>query len=106
MSDLITDSFNFLISSGTELYELAEDMELEELEEKIPEYLNAIQQCFEQIDKSKLTFNDVEYLKVIISLHDKITNLIRMKKEVVSSELKQLRTGKQMQNTYPQISYQ
>ncbi len=100
-----TQDVNSIISSGEQLYELAKDFELTELEEKIPEYIKAIQQHFVNLDENKLTYRDFEDVKKIMSLHKMITSLLNGKKVEISNNIKQLHSGKKMQNTYPQTSY-
>jgi Na+/phosphate symporter len=100
-----THSFNSIINSGEQLYELAKDFDITELEEKMPEYSMAIQEHFVNLNENELTYKDVENLKKIMSVHEMITDLLNKKKEEISKDLKQLHSGKQMQNTYSQTRY-
>ncbi len=93
--------YNSIINLSEQLCNTAPDFDVIELEEKTQEYLKAIEQYFVKLDKHKLTENNFEDIKEIISVHKTITSLLKRKKEEISTKLKQLHTGKEMQNTYP-----
>jgi hypothetical protein len=95
-----THHFNSVISSGETLCKLATDLNLTELEEKMPEYTQAIQQYFVYFEQNECTQNDLDDLKIIMSEHKIIVNLLSGKKEEISKKMKQLHVGKTMQNTY------
>ncbi len=98
-------SFNSIISSGEQLYKLARNLDIAELEKELPEYTRIIEQYFLGLDREELTHADFKELKQVMSAHKKIVNLINKEKEKISKNLKQLHTGKEMQNTYPQTRY-
>ncbi len=99
------DSFKSIISSGEQIYELVKDQELTELENKLPDYTYRVKQYFLGLDREALIQRDIEDLKEVMSMHEMITNLLNGIKEEVSNNLKQLHSGKKMQNTYPQTHY-
>jgi hypothetical protein len=96
-----TDNFNSVISSGEMLCKLATDLNITELEEKMPEYTKAIQQYFVNFEQNECTQNDFDDLKKIVSEHKIIIDLFNSRKEEISKKLKQVHVGKTMQDTYP-----
>jgi Na+/phosphate symporter len=76
-----------------------------ELEIKLPEYTKQIEQYFLGLDKEKLTLTDYERLKRVMITHKNIVKLINENKKEISNNIKQLHTGKKMQNTYPLTTY-
>lgn len=99
------DSFKSIVSSGEQIYKLAKNLDITELEKKIPEYTRRIEQYFLGLDREELTVNDIGSLKQVMSTHKKIVNLINEEKGKISKNIKQLHTGKEMQNIYPQTIY-
>lgn len=97
--------FYSVISSGERLCELAKDLNITELEEKIPEYRQKIQEHFVFLYENELTYRDVENVKKIMSMHEELTNLLDKKKEEVFKNIKQLHAGKEMQTTYPRTVF-
>jgi len=93
-------SFNSIVSSGEQIYELAKNQDITGLEIKVPEYTRSIEQYFLGLDREELTLNDFEDLKQVMSTHKKIVLLINEEKETTAKNIKQLHTGKEMQNTY------
>ena len=94
-------SFDSIINSGEQLYKLAKDLNIIELEKEIPKYTQTIEAYFLEQDKQDLTHTDLNELKELMSTHKKITGLLSQKKEKILKNLKQLHLGKEMQNTYP-----
>jgi hypothetical protein len=95
------DSFKSIISSSEHIYNLAKSLDTVGLEKELPEYTKIIEQYFLGLDKEALTRTDFESLKRVMSTHEKIVNLINAEKEKITTNLKQLHAGKEMQNTYP-----
>jgi len=100
-----TNSFNAVIRSAEQLYGLAKDLNITELEKKIPEYTKIVQKHFVELEESKLTHKDVENVKKFLSTNRMITDLLNKKKRNLFKEIKQIQVGKQMQMTYPATNY-
>ncbi len=98
------DHFKTAVGSGKRIYELAKELNIDELEKQLPEYTEIIEQYFLGLDREKLSIKDIESIKYVMSTHEKIVNLIDKEKEQLSVNLKQLHTGKEMKNTYPQTA--
>ena len=96
--------FNSIIDSGEEIYSLAKTLEINEVEKKLPDYIRNIKKYFDGLNRDKLTVDDLDDVKQIMSVHKKIINLINQEKEKISKNIKQLHTGNQMRNTYPNKS--
>ncbi len=102
MQSGVRDNIDLIINSGDELYQLAKNLDIVELEKEIPKYTKRIEAFFHEQNKQNLTQTDLDLLKQLISTHKQITNLLSNKKETVLKNIKQLHIGKEMQNTYPQ----
>lgn len=94
----VLDTIN---NAGEQLFNLAEELDIAGLEKELPEYTQLIEQYFLGMDKNTLTATDAESLKKVMDTHLKIVSMVSEKKEKVSNNIKQLQTGKEMQNTYP-----
>lgn len=92
--------FDGIISSGEQLFSLAKDLDMVGLEKELPEYTQQIEQYFLELDKEKLTSTDIKSLEQLMLSHKSLVTLISEKKEKISISIKQLHTGKEMQNTY------
>ena len=84
-----------------ELFVLANELEVAELEKKIPEYQNEIEQQFNALDKEKLTDTDMDNLQALLLRHRELVELLNDKKNKISKELRKLHLGKAMQQAYP-----
>ena len=98
-------SVDAIIALSLRLIGLAKDPELLALEKEMPAYSQQIEQFFNALDKEKLTSTDAECLESIMENHKKIAALITNKKDIISNNIKQLQTGKEMQNTYPKAAF-
>jgi len=100
MQSDIRSSIDLIINSGEQLYQLAKNMDIVELEKEIPKYTQTIEAYFLEQNKQTLNQSNLVQLKQLMSTHKEITNLLSNKKEKISKNLKQLHMGKEMQNTY------
>ncbi len=96
------DCFKSIVGSGERIYKLAKDLNIDELEKQLPKYTEIIEQYFLSLNREKLSIKDIESIKYVMSTHEKIVNLVDKEKEQLSINLKRLRTGKEMKNTYHQ----
>lgn len=101
MQSSIRGSIDLIINSGEQLYQLAKNLNIVELEKEMPKYTQIIEAYFLEQNGRNLTQTELDELKELISTHKEITNLLSKKKETISKNLKQLHIGKEMQNTYP-----
>lgn len=95
------ESFNSIVILNEELCRLLSEKNIIELEKKIPNYTNSIESYFLKQQNQTLTGANQEQLEQLIVRHKKFTNLIYEYKEKISKSIKQLYTGREMQNTYP-----
>jgi hypothetical protein len=95
-------SFDSIINSGEQLYQLAKNLDIVELEKEIPKYTQTIEAYFVNQDKQNITQLELNELEQLVSVHKKITSLLSNNKEKILKNIKQLHTGKEMQNTYLQ----
>ena len=93
--------FDAIIRSGEQLFSLAKDLDMVALEKELPEYTQQIEQYFLKLDKEKLTFTDIKSLEQLMDTHKNLVTIISDNKEKISINIRQLHTGKKMQNTYP-----
>ncbi len=93
--------FDTIIRSGKQLCSLAKVLDIVSLENELPEYTKQIEQYIHGIDKERLTAIDIEKLEQVMVSHKNLATIISEKKEKISISIKQLHTGKEMQNTYP-----
>ena len=105
MNNSNLSDYDLIISLSEQLCNMAPDPDVTELEEKTRAYLKALEQYFVKldIDKQKKSEQHIEHIKEIISVHKTVTGLLKRKKEDISTDLKRLHAGKEMQNTYPQM---
>ncbi len=99
------ESFNSLIILSEHICDLINDQDknIDELKKRILEYTQNIESHFLIQHKQDMSHVDLKALKQLLSTHEKITNLINDEKVKVSKKLKILHTGKEMQNTYPEM---
>jgi hypothetical protein len=106
MEELDTQGYlKLIVRTGEQLYTLAKELNISEIEKNLPEYSRLIEKYFLGLDREKLSIKDIESLKYVMSTHEKIANLIDQEKDKISVNLKQLHAGKEMQSTYPQTTY-
>ena len=94
-------SIDSISNLGEQLYQLANNLDVTGLEEKLPYYMQSIEQYFSNLDRKKITQNELKGLKQIMVTHKKIVSLIDDEKETISKNLKQLHSGKEMKKAYP-----
>lgn len=92
--------FDAIIKSGEQLFSLIKELDMVALEKELPEYTQQIEQYFLKLDKQKLTSTDIKSLEQVMVTHKNIETIISENKEKISLNIKQLHTGKKMQNTY------
>lgn len=96
--------YDAIIRSGEQLFNLAKGLDIVGLEKDLPEYTQQIEQYFLGLNKEKLTSTDIKSLEQVMDNHKNLATLISEKKEKISINIKQLHTGKEMQNTYPKTA--
>ena len=96
------ESHDAILRAGERLYNLAKDLQITDVEKKLPDYTKEIEQYFINVKKDDLISADIDKLKILLNMHDKILHVLINERENVSIKLKQLHTGKSMQSLYPQ----
>lgn len=97
-------AYDEIIRSSEQLSSFLRDLDMIGLDKDLPEYTQKIEQYFLDLDKEKLTTTDIKSLEQLMDNHQNLVTLIAEKKEKVSINIKQLHTGKEMQNTYPKTA--
>lgn len=77
------------------------DLNVDELQNKVKKYLRKIENRVCALKSSDVTEHNLNELKQLILLHENITLLFNKEREKLSKKLKELHAGKKMQNTYP-----
>jgi hypothetical protein len=94
------DSFNSIVSLSEELCNQNSDMEVTELLYKISEYNQKIESYFRLHNTKDITPVIQQELEQLLSLHERMVIFFTKEKEKLSKNIKQIHTGKKMQNTY------
>lgn len=94
--------FSIVKTLCEQMFNLAEKFEFAELEQNISEYSRLLKQQCLAIDQSTLTNDDLHKLEQLLLRHRELVDFLKEKKETISSELKLIRLGKQMQMAYPE----
>ena len=77
------------------------DISEDELQLKVTEYTSKIENHFLALKSGHPSKHNLDELKQLMQIHEKVTVLFNQEKDKVSKKLKKLRAGKKMQNTYP-----
>jgi len=97
---LMQAGFDEIIRSGEQIFSLAKNLDMLGLEKELPLYTQQIEDYFIELDKEKLTPTDIKSLEQVMVTHKNLITTISENKEKISINIKQLQTGKMMQNTY------
>ena len=97
-------SYDAILTLSEQLQTLMKDLELDKYEKILTEYTVAVQQYFINATGKNLTHVDIEKLNHIKSGHEVIRNHVQQEKDKLIREIKLVNIGKEMRNTYPDIS--
>lgn len=95
------ESYDQLLHLSESMIQSLNDLNVDELQNKVREYLRKIQNRVYALNSSKVTAQNLNELKQMILLHENITLLFNKERENLSKKLMKLHAGKKMQNTYP-----
>jgi hypothetical protein len=94
--------FRKTLELGDDIQAMLQNSELEQLETRVPEYIKIIEQEFSDNNLKNVNSKDYQMVKTILTKHKKIIELLSQQKDTVIKDIKQLRIGREMRNTYPQ----
>lgn len=97
-------SYDSILTLSEQLHALIEETEVNKIEDTLKEYSNAIQQYYVNANRNNLTQLEFEKFKNIMFEHEKIKEIVEQKKQDIFKKIKQLNTGKEMVNTYPDLA--
>ncbi len=95
-------AINVINSLREELVGLVENCDADILAKKTEDYKLAIEQYYLSTDKDELSREDIQNLRELIFHHNDLILVAMDKKKKIKTDLKQLRMGNEMKQTYPQ----
>ncbi len=94
--------FSELDKLRKEIFKLLQEFEYQQLKEALGAYNQMIKQVFHNLSTDSLSDHEISMLKQLLVGHKQMLKDVEIQKKAVYTELRQLRNGRTMQQTYPQ----
>ncbi len=85
-----------------QIFQLLQELEYQQLKATLATYNQRIRHIFHNLASDNLSDREVSMLKQVLVSHQQMLRDVEIQKKAIHKELKQLRQGRAMQQTYPQ----